>query len=91
MASSLSEGFSMIYVRDHGSSGYEVRIAIYDRPTGSKIREETHTGVKDLSLDITVSIVKIGDREIYMVSSKPIQCISKKPGELYIAGVAERN
>ncbi|MEM4970021.1 MAG: hypothetical protein QXE01_02075 [Sulfolobales archaeon] len=78
------EGFSMIYIRDNGVSGYEVRIATYNALTGSKIHEEIHTEIKDLRLDIRGKIMRIGNKEIYLVSEEPIQGISRKAGELYI-------
>ncbi len=76
--------FSMLYVRDRGSSGYEVRIAVYDSSKGSKIGEEVYTGIRDLNIEVGARVVKIGNREAYMVVRGSIRGVQGKPGELYI-------
>jgi len=74
----------MIYIRDRGTSGYEVKIAIYNTLTGSKICEEIYTA-KDLKLDIRGKVMKIGNKEIYLISQEPVLGIFRGTGELYIS------
>ncbi len=79
-----SEGLSMIYIRDRGALGYEVKIAIYNMLTGSKIYEEIYTA-KDLRLDIRGKVTKIGNKEVYLISEEPVLGIFRGTGELYIS------
>jgi len=79
--------FSMLYIRDRDSQGYEVRIAIYDASKGSKMSEEAYTGVRDLIIEVVARVVKIGSREVHMVSGETIRGIPGKPGELYVRSV----
>jgi len=85
-----SEGISIICIRDRGASGYEVKIAIYKTLIGSKIYEEIHTA-KDLRLDIRGKVMKIGNKEIYLVSEEPVLGIFRGTGELYISRMVEKS
>lgn len=68
---------SMIMIRDLSPNGYEIRIATYSQ-TGILTGEETRSGVKALTINASVSIVKIGNREIHMISNTRLRTIFRE-------------
>lgn len=68
---------SMIMIRDLSPNGYEVRIATYSQ-TGALAFEETRSGIKALTINASVSIVKIGNREVHMISNTRLRTIFRE-------------
>ncbi|MEM2204178.1 MAG: hypothetical protein QXI22_07480 [Sulfolobales archaeon] len=76
---------ALIMVREYGDKTYEVRFALY-RSGGALIKEETYSGARSINIDANVDIVKIGHRELYLVSKEEIE-ISMDPSKRTISMV----
>ena len=68
---------SMIMIRDLSSNDYEIRIATYSQ-TGVLTGEETISGIKVLTINASVSIVKIGNREVHMISNTRLRILFRE-------------
>lgn len=58
---------ALIAVREHEGRTYEVRLAIYGSG-GSLLKEEVYSGVRSISIDADIDIIKIGYRELHLLS-----------------------
>ncbi|MEM0438853.1 MAG: hypothetical protein DJ555_01035 [Desulfurococcaceae archaeon] len=76
---------TMIMVREYGDKTYEVRLALY-RSGGALIKEESYSGARSISIDANVDIVKIGYKELYLISKEEIE-ISMDPSKKTISVV----
>ncbi|HWQ17466.1 MAG TPA: hypothetical protein VNL13_06520 [Sulfolobales archaeon] len=74
---------TLIMVREYGDKTYEVRLALY-RSGGILIKEESYSGARSVNIDANIGIVKIGYRELYLVSKEEIE-ISMDPNKKTIS------